>query len=93
MFAKTKMKKEEFLHWSYFVFSNVTILPNYVLSPKVIEKSNKLVENIDPRDVSYVALSMQLDLVLLTRDLPLYTGLRKQGFRKILLFEDFLRNI
>jgi predicted nucleic acid-binding protein len=93
MFAKTKMQKEEFLQWSYFVFSNVTILPRYVLNSDVIEKSNKIVENIDPKDVSYVALAMQLDLVLLTRDAVLYTGLKKQGFRRVLLFEDFLRGI
>ena len=36
------------------------------------------------------ALSISLDIPLLTRDKPLYTGLRKKGFRNVLLFNEFL---
>lgn len=43
------------------------------------------------KDISYVSLAMQLDLLLLTRDNPLHEGLRKQGFKKVMLFDDFLR--
>ena len=89
--GKTKMQDDEFMLWSYFVFSQLTILPNYVLSEESLEKSKILLEKIDLKDVAYVALSMQLKLPLLTRDNPLYKGLRKQGFRKVVLFEDFLR--
>jgi predicted nucleic acid-binding protein len=45
-----------------------------------------LLDKIDLKDAIYVALAMQLDLPLLTRDNPLYEGLRKQGFRKVMLF-------
>ena len=89
--TKTKMQEYDFLQWSYFVFSQLTILPSYVLSKESLEKSEKLLEKIDLKDVSYVALAMQLDLTLLTRDKPLYEGLRKQKFKKIVLFEDFLQ--
>ncbi len=91
--SKTKMQEDEFLNWTYFVFSKLIILPHYVLSNESIVKSKKLLEKIDLKDTSYVALSMQLNLVLLTRDIPLYTGIRKQGFRKVVLFEDFLRTL
>jgi predicted nucleic acid-binding protein len=90
---KTKMQEEEFLQWSYFVFSQLTILPNYTLSKESLEKSEKLLEKIDLKDVTYVALAMQLDLTLLTRDKPLYEGLRKQKFKKVVLFEDFLQTL
>jgi predicted nucleic acid-binding protein len=73
------------------VFSQLTILPQYVLEQEIVEKSQTLLEKIDRKDITYVALAMQLDLPLLTRDNPLYEGLRKQGFRKVMLFEDFLQ--
>ena len=91
MKKKTKMSENQFIEWTYFVFSAITILPQYVLEREIIENAEKLVQKIDPKDITYVALAMQLDLPLLTRDKPLYEGLKKQGFRKIMLFEDFLQ--
>ncbi|MFY8188749.1 MAG: PIN domain-containing protein [Flavobacterium sp.] len=91
--SKTKMQDDEFLQWTYFVFSQLTILPKYTLTKESLEKSLKLLSKIDIKDVTYVALAMQLDLPLLTRDLALYEGLRKQGFRKVILYEDFLRTL
>lgn len=90
---KTKMHENDFLQWSYFVFSQLTILPNYILNSQSLEKSEKLLENIDLKDITYVALAMQLDLTLLTRDKPLCEGLRKQKFKKVVLFEDFLQTL
>ncbi len=91
--SKTKMQEDEFLQWSYFVFSQLTILPNYTLSKESLEKSEKLLDKIDLKDVTYVALAVQLDLTLLTRDKPLYEGLRKQKFKKVVMFADFLQTI
>jgi predicted nucleic acid-binding protein len=70
------------LQWTYFVFSQLTILPKYTFTKESLEKSLKLLSKIDIKDVAYVALAIQLDLPLLTRDIALYEGLRKQGFRK-----------
>ncbi len=90
---KTKLNEEEFKQWSCFVFSQVRTIPRYILSEDVLTKSNQLLHDIDLKDTSYVALSMELNLVLLTRDDILYKGLRKKGFRKVMKFDDFLRNI
>ncbi len=90
---KTKMSQNQFTEWTYFVFSQLTILPHYVLEQEIVEKSQTLLEKIDLKDITYVALAMQLDLPLLTRDNSLYEGLRKQGFRKVMLFEDFLQTL
>lgn len=91
--TKTKMSEQEFIEWSYFVFSEITILPNYILKKEIVEKAETLLSDIDTKDIAYVALAMQLDLSLLTRDKPLYKGIRKKGFRKIILFEDFLESL
>lgn len=90
---KTRMKEEEFSSWTYFVFSKINVLPHYILSKQCLDKTFKLLEKIDLKDISYVALAMQLDLVSLTRDVPLYSGLRRQGYKKVMLFEDFLRMV
>jgi len=87
------MTETQFAEWTYFVFANLTVLPQYVLEQNVLTKSERLLEKVDLKDISYVALAMQLDLPLLTRDKPLYNGLRKQGFRKVLFFDDFLRSL
>ena len=91
--SKSKLQEYEFIQWTYFVFSKLTILPEYVLSELVLKKSEHLLRKIDIKDITYVALALQLDLVLLTRDYPLYNGLTKNGLKKVILFEDFLRKI
>lgn len=93
LLLRTKMNADEFFKWSILVFSKITVLPNYILSPESLEKSNLLLNDIDIKDTAYLALSIQLDLPLLTRDKPLATGLRKKGFRRVMMFDDFLRNI
>jgi predicted nucleic acid-binding protein len=89
---KTRLDKDTFQAFSYFVFSNINFMPSYLIDNQVKTKAKILVSDIDPKDVSYVALAMQLDVMLLTRDKPLYEKLKKKGFRKVQLFDEFLRN-
>jgi predicted nucleic acid-binding protein len=63
------------------------------LSQESLEKAEKLLDRIDLKDITYVALAMQLDLTLLTRDKLLHEGLRKQKFKKFILFEGFLQTL
>ncbi len=70
--SKTKLNEANLMQWTYFVFSKLTILPNFVLNQESLEKSNALIGDIDVKDTAYLALAMQLDLVLLTRDIPLH---------------------
>ena len=90
--SKTKIDTENFKHFSYYLFSHVHFIPTYLIEDDAKQKALKLVEDIDTKDVAYVALSIQLDIPLLTRDIPLYEGLRKKGFRNVQLFDVFLRN-
>jgi predicted nucleic acid-binding protein len=93
IFEKTQMQKNELINFSYFVFSKLNILPNYIIDEQIFENALKLTKNIDIKDTSYVALSMQLNLTLLTRDKKLILGLNKNKYKNVLLFDDFLRNI
>lgn len=87
---KTRLTLDEDIQYAYSVFSKITVLPHYLLRPGNVAKAFELVSDTDPKDVSYLALAIQTDTVLLTRDMPIYTAARKKGFRKILLFDKFL---
>jgi predicted nucleic acid-binding protein len=89
---KTKIDKENFRQFSYFLFSHVHFIPTLLIEEGAKSKAKILVQDIDPKDVAYVALAIQLNLTLLTRDIKLYDGLRKKGFRNVQLFESFLKN-
>lgn len=56
--SKTRMNKEEFLKWNYFIFSQITILPKYILDTECLGKTKLLLEDIDIKDIAYVALAM-----------------------------------
>jgi len=93
LFNKTSMKRNELINYSYSIFSSITILPSYIFDEKIIKESIKLVEKVDIKDLAYIALATQLDLMLLTRDKTLVSGMKKQKFKNILSFDDFLRNV
>lgn len=88
--GKTKLTLVEHTRYAYFVFSRVAVLPYYLLQQDAIDKAHKLIGDTDPKDVSYLALTIQTDTVLLTQDLPTCEAARRKGFRKITLFDEFL---
>jgi len=93
IFEKTKMQPTELIKYSYSIFSDITILPNYIMNDDIMKTAIELIKDVDIKDVSYIALSMQLDLVLLTRDKKLIEGTQKRKYRKIMHFDEFLRNV
>jgi predicted nucleic acid-binding protein len=90
---KTKLDSDTFTQYSYFIFSHIHFFPSYIIKPKIFKNAIDFVEDIDIKDVAYISLAIQLDLKLITRDLPLYNGLRKKGFKNVILFDQFLRSI
>jgi len=93
IFEKTKFSSNELSDFIYFVFTSISVIPNYALSKDAISNANNICKKVDIKDISFVALSNDINKPLLTRDEKLYTGLRKQGFRNIILFENFLKQI
>ncbi len=93
IFEKSKMQRNELINFSYSVFSEITILPNYIFDVQIMGKAIDLTKDIDIKDVGYIALSMQLDLPLLTRDKKLISGTKKRKYKNVILFDDFLRGI
>jgi len=90
---KTKFDEHQLQKYTYTIFSLLTVIPSIVLSKSTLEQAKQLCEKVDMKDISFVALSIETGLTLLTRDVPLYKSLRKQGYRNIMLFEDFLSEL
>jgi len=90
---KTKLDEIQFRQYAYTVFSLIKFTPTFIQLDESIQFATKLCEKVDIKDISYVSLAIDTDLILLTRDEKLYKGLRKQGFKQVELFENFLNNI
>lgn len=91
--SKTKFDIKDLNAFAIVIFRNLNVLPNFILSEESLEQSYKLTKNVDIKDLLYVALAIELNQILLTRDKPLERELRKQGFRKIMLFDVFINSI
>ncbi|HLP62428.1 MAG TPA: PIN domain-containing protein [Candidatus Deferrimicrobium sp.] len=87
-----KINADDFRDFTFFIFSKIIVVPSYMISDESYNSAEKLLESIDKKDVAYLALAMELDLVLLTRDKILYEGLISKGFEKVKLFEDFVED-
>lgn len=88
-----KINSEDLRAFTLFIFSKIVVVPDYLISEVSFRKAGKLVENVDKKDLAYVALAEELNLELLTQDKKLYEGLRKQGFNRVKLFSEFVREI
>ncbi|MEM1122074.1 MAG: PIN domain-containing protein, partial [Bacteroidota bacterium] len=93
IYKKSKLSNYQLRTFAYQIFSKITFIPEFILTEEAKQKAVTLTSNIDIKDTAYVALALQLDLVLLSRDKPLVKGLKKKGFRKVQLFDEFLNSI
>ena len=90
---KTKFSDEQLSFYALNVFKRLTILPRLAIDESVLKQAEQLCLGIDIKDTAYVAVPLQFDFPLVTRDKPLHTGLRRKGFRTVLLFDEFLESI
>jgi len=90
---KTKLKKELLKEFIINVFSNIIILPDLFISEKSRIKAYNLCKDIDLKDTIYVSLAIELNKKLITRDIPLYEGLLSKGFKDVIMFDEFVKNL
>ncbi|MBD2756410.1 PIN domain-containing protein [Spirosoma validum] len=90
---RTKLLPDKFQQFVLTVFERVTVVPNLLTSTQSYYQAFMLCRDIDPKDTDYVALSIQLDIPLLTRDKPLADGLRTKSFKNIITLEELFRQL
>ncbi len=88
---KTKQNLDELKAFTLAVFDKITVVPNLLISLPNYRTAYELCKNIDPKDMTYVALSLELAYPLLTRDKPLADGLRANGFANVITLDDLFR--
>lgn len=91
--TKAKLSKFSLQRFVFDIFSLITVVPSFVINDDDWQYAAKICQTVDSKDVAYVALSKSTDYPLVTRDKPLYTGLRRKGFRNVILFDEFLDSI
>jgi predicted nucleic acid-binding protein len=85
---KTKLSPKQFQKFILTVFERITVVPNLLISTQSYYQAFILCRDIDPKDTDYIALALQLEISLLTRDKPLADGLRAKGFSNIILLDE-----
>lgn len=91
--GKTRLDEKQLAKFAHAIFAQITVLPSLILAEAVKYKAAELTFDIDRKDIIYVALAMQLDAVLLTGDKKLVAGLKLKGFRKVMLWEEFIKSL
>jgi len=77
------LKENELLELLYLTIKKIHFINENQISKLNWDKAKQLTEDIDIKDISFVALSIELDAKLWTGDKKLYTGLRKKGFENV----------
>ena len=87
---KSKLEKSEFQEFITKLFQHITVIPSLYINEKSKNLAIELCQDIDLKDVVYIALSIEMQIPLITRDLPLFNGLKQKGFDNIILLDELI---
>ena len=87
----SKLKEDEFLELLYILIKKVEFYSEFKIKSQTWKKAEQLTMDIDNKDISYVALSMELNGYLWTGDKHLINGLNDKGFNKTVSTEDWFK--
>ena len=80
----SKLDEKDLLDLLYIVIRQVNFINENQISDENWHKAKDLTDDIDIKDISFVALALETDAYLWTGDKPLYEGLKAKGFEKVL---------
>lgn len=86
---KTKLPVEQLKEYSLSLFDKITVVPNLLISTRNYMQAFQLCKDIDEKDTPYVALTLELEAELLSKDDELIHGLRAKGFQQLISLKDF----
>ncbi len=90
---KTKLSITDLQAFTLALFEQITVVPNMLISNQSYLQAFELCKDIDEKDLTYIALSIEFDLPFITKDNILVEGLKKKGFQNVKLLADFLNEI
>lgn len=83
---KSKASEDEVYELLYKIFSRVTFIGEEAISAGNFIQAFKLCKDVDENDTPFVALALELEAEIWTRDEILKRGLEKKGFNSF--FEE-----
>lgn len=84
----SKLTSREILYARDHIYDYVTFFDDDAIPFEEYIKAMRIVRNIDPDDVTFVALNNFLGKKLWTGDLKLYRGLKQKGYEDVVVFQD-----
>ncbi len=79
----SKIGEKELLELLYLVLKRIDFINESQISKANWTKATELTKDIDIKDISFVALTLETDGILLTGDKKLYKGLKRKGFERV----------
>ena len=87
---KTKLSEQEFQEFVLKLLTNVTVIPNLLISQRSLKDAYELCKGIDEKDTVYIAVALEFDVILITSDKTLFTGLKERDFTQVMLLKDVI---
>ena len=87
---KTKLSEQEFQEFVLKLLTNVTVIPNLLISQRSLKDAYELCKDIDEKDTVYIAVALELDVTLITSDKTLFAGLKERNFTQVMLLKDLI---
>ncbi|GAA4447093.1 hypothetical protein GCM10023189_03020 [Nibrella saemangeumensis] len=87
---KTRQTPYELKEFALALFTHITVVPTLLISSQSFYQAFMLCKGVDPNDTPYVALALELQLPLLTKDKQLSNGLQTNGFTNVITLEELL---
>jgi len=84
----SKISEKEVLELLYLVLKNIQFINENQISKASWEEARELTKDIDVKDISFVALTIEIGAKLWTGDKKLYKGLKRKGFMDVVNLED-----
>ena len=80
LLSQSSLNEEELLETLHLLLKQVQFINEEIISTGRLIEAYHLCKDVDPKDMMFVALSLELDAVLWTQDKELMEGLRAKGF-------------
>lgn len=82
------LEEADLLELLYLVIRKVTFVNEDQISKEAWRKAKELTRDVDVKDISFVALTLDRKAKLWTGDKKLYAAIRKKGFHDVLSTQD-----
>ena len=89
----SKLEEKDLLELLYLVIKQVNFINEAQISDENWQKAQDLTHDIDVKDISFVALTLETDAYLWTGDKILHEGLKAKGFEKVVSTAELLKMI